>query len=152
IDGLRQSEANPDVLRVLSEARKMIDQELARAAPGIKALDRRYSDLARQKEALSRGATLLDSGRGATRPVELAEMLQKATPGERLRLQQGARGEIDRLVGTTANDLTALKRTVKGEGDWNRDRLVMLFGKKKADQIFRAVDREAAFDEAYRNI
>ncbi|MER9200484.1 hypothetical protein NKH74_14855 [Mesorhizobium sp. M0933] len=34
---------------------------------------------------------------------------------------------------------------MKGEGDWNRDRLASLFGQEKADRIIGILDRERTF-------
>jgi len=161
IDGLLTTETNPQVIRQLTMARQEVDAAMAAAAPGIKAVDARYAELARQSEGLQRGSQVLDSGKTAVRPEELAEELQRGvTPQGQLigpsaqsyRLRQGARAEIDRQVGTKANDLVALRNVVKGEGDWNRAKLAQIFGEREADRIINAVDREAAFEDAYRKI
>jgi hypothetical protein len=154
IDGLLTGEANPQVIRVLNNARRQVDETLARAVPGIKDVDARYAELARQNTALGRGQQVLESGRTAPRPEELAqEVAQGALPqGNQvgpsavpLRLRQGARAEIDRVVGTNSNDPAALQRLVKSEGDWNRDRLRTVFGQGNADTALNAIDRETAF-------
>lgn len=154
IDGMMATEANPKAIGVLSEARKMIDDELQKSVPGIKQVDAKYAELARQNEAVGTGQTLLDSGRTATRPQELQTMMQEgAIPqGEGMgpsavpfRLTQGNRAEIDRLIGTTTNDFTALKTALKGDGSWNRDRLVTLYGQEKADKLLNILEREGTF-------
>jgi hypothetical protein len=61
------------------------------------------------------------------------------------RLSQGARAEIDRLIGTTANDVNALKSALKGDGSWNRQRLATLFGQEKADALLKVLDREVTY-------
>nr|WP_244612335.1 hypothetical protein [Brucella sp. 10RB9215] len=61
------------------------------------------------------------------------------------RMKQAARADIDRQVGTKANDVVALKNVLKGEGDWNRDRIGMLFGQERADKALSLLDREARF-------
>jgi hypothetical protein len=154
IDGMLATEANPKVIGVLSDARKAIDNQLAISVPGIKKLDARFAELARQKEGVQRGMQTLDSGRTAPRPSELATEMQtggiaqgdmvgpSAVP---MRLREGARAEIDRIIGTNANDRVALQRLIKGEGDWNRDRLATLFGRDKADRIIGVLDRERQF-------
>lgn len=156
IDGMLETEANTKVIRVLSQTRQAIDNRLASSVPGIKPIDARFSELARQRTALQRGQQTLDSGRTAPRPQELAQEVQQgALPqGQQIgpsavpvRLQQGARAEIERIVGTNANDRVALQRLIKGDGDWNRDRLVTLFGQDRADRIFRVLDTERAFAE-----
>jgi hypothetical protein len=135
-------------------ARQAIDDALAQAAPLVKEPDAAYAELARQKEALRRGQTVLSDGRESPRPIELAEEFkQGALPQGKqigpsavpLRLREGARAEIERIVGTRANDRVALQNIIKGEGDWNRARLSTLFGKDKANAIIDLLDRERQF-------
>lgn len=158
IDGMLETETNTKVIGALTRARRQIDGILAQSVPGLKQVDAKFEELAGQRTALSRGQQALDSGRTAVRPDELQqEMVQSAVP-ERgmgpsavpLRLSQGARAEIDRIIGTTANDLNALKTALKGDGSWNRDRLVTLFGEAKADRLFHILDRERTYDATNR--
>lgn len=161
IDGMLSTEQNPQVIRQLTMARRQVDEALGTAAPGIKDVDAGYAELARQSEGLERGARVLDSGRTAVRPSELAtEIQQGALPqgtqvgpsAVPLRMRQGLRADIDREIGNRANDLEALKKVIKGEGDWNREKLAMVFGQDEASAIINSVDREAAFRNAYNKI
>lgn len=161
IDGLIGDATNDKVIRALTNARRQVDEALGRAAPGIKDVDARYAELARQSEGLERGARVLDSGRTAVRPSELAaEIQQGALPqgtqvgpsAVPLRMRQGLRADIDREIGNRANDLEALKKVIKGEGDWNREKLALVFGPDEANAIINSVDREAAFRNAYNKI
>lgn len=161
IDGLLAGEADTNTIRALGEARRQIDAELTRAVPGIKDVDARYAELARQREALTRGQTVLDSGRTSPRPQELAdEVAQGAAPQGSLvgpsavptRLREGARAEIERIIGTNTNDVVALNRLIKGEGSWNRDRLATLFGQDRADAVIRILDRERSFADVAKII
>jgi hypothetical protein len=152
IDGLMETETNSKVVQVLTDARKRIDELLADNVPGIKDIDAQYAELAKQSEALTAGQQVLDSGRTAIRPSELIDqVLQAGDPrlmgpsGVPFRLSQGARAEIDRLIGTTANDVNALRSALKGDGSWNRQRLATLFGQDKADALIRILDREATY-------
>jgi hypothetical protein len=154
IDGLLKTEVDPKVISALTEARQMLDDGLTRAVPRIKEVDAGYAELARQDRAVTRGQQVLDSGRTAPRPSELAAEVQEgalpqgmqigpsAVP---LRLSQGARAEIDRIVGTNSNDIVAMNRLIKGEGDWNRARLSSLFGEDKANRLIQVLDNEKAF-------
>lgn len=151
IDGLMSTNADENAGRILTIARQQIDDLLARSVPGIKEVDAQFAELGRQRTALARGQQTLDSGRTAPRPSELAaEMTDGALPqgaqvgpsAVPMRLRQGARAEIERIVGTNANDRVALQRIIKGEGDWNRDRLATLFGQDRADAIIRVLDGE----------
>lgn len=155
IDGMLDGETDRNVVRVLTDARKRIDEMLATRVPGIKDVDAKFEELAKQRGAVDTGQTLLDSGRTALRPEEVDALLADASEGVALRLSQGARAEIDRLIGTTANNITALKTAVKGDGSWNRERLASLFGAKKADRLIEILEREtkydASFDKVLRN-
>ena len=161
LDGLIESEKDSKVLSQLGFARQAVDDYLRAAVPGIKEVDARFQELARQSEGLTRGASVLDSGKTAIRPAEMASAISAgAEPaglfvgpsGETFRLRQGVRGEIDRLVGTKSNDYLAVRDAVKGDGDWNRAKLVQLFGEERADRVVNALDREAAFRQAYDHI
>lgn len=154
IDDMSAANIGGNSGRFLSETRQAVDDLLTRTVPGIKDIDAQFAELARQKDAFARGQQVLDSGRTAPRPQELAdEFSQAALPQNRqigpsaapLRMQQGARDEIERIVGTNANDRVALQRIIKGEGDWNRQRLATLFGQEKADRIISVLDRERLF-------
>ncbi|MBZ9926776.1 hypothetical protein [Mesorhizobium sp. BR1-1-4] len=154
IDDMLETTQGTNTINSLSTARQAIDDELRASVPGIKEVDAKYSELARQRQAVQRGQTVLASGRDAPRPQELAQEFQKgalpqgmqigpsAVP---LRLREGARAEIERIVGTKANDRVALQQIIKGEGDWNRDRLTTLWGKDKADRVIDLLDRERQF-------
>lgn len=161
IDGMLATEADPNTIRVLTRARQEVDNVLAQSVPGLKDVDAQFSELARQHEALGRGQQVLDSGRTAPRPTELARDVQEgALPrGNQIgpsavpvRLREGARAEIERIIGTNANDRVALQKLIKGEGDWNRDRLATLFGQDRADRVVSVVDRERTFAETSNRV
>jgi hypothetical protein len=147
IDGMLAGETDSNAERVLGAARKNVDRLLAEAVPGIKQADAVYADLAQQGTALETGQTVFDSGRSSIRPDELKAMLSEASPGVAQRLSQGALAEIDRIVGTNANDRQALERLLKGDGDWNRQRLASLFGQQRADRVFRILENERRMAE-----
>lgn len=156
VDDMLETAQGRNHINALSTARQAIDDQLRASVPGIKEVDAPYAELARQKEALQRGQQVLSSGREAPRPVELSEQVERGALPQGMqvgpsavpvRLRQGARAEIERIVGTNANDRVALQRLIKGEGDWNRDRLATLFGKDKADAVIKLLDRERQFYE-----
>lgn len=161
IDGLFATETNPQVIRQLTIARQQIDDELARTVPGIKEVDAPMQELARQQQALTQGRPILNNEASAMRPQELQDMLtqgglpwgQMVGPSAAsMRARQGVRAEIDRAVGTNANDVTALKKIVRGEGDWNREKLGMLFGQDRANNALSAIDREVRFGDTANRV
>lgn len=153
VDGMLENPPDSNTRIVLKAARDDINNLLTEAVPDIQAIDSKYRELSRQSEAVDRGQVVLDSNRSAPRPSELAdEMKAGALPegmlvgpsGAAFRLSQGTRAEIDRVVGTNIDDRAALARILKGEGDWNRDRLVTVFGPERGEQLFQLLDNEAA--------
>lgn len=161
IDGMLAGQTDGNVVRALTQARRGVDDALTVAVPGIKDVDARYAELARQREALARGQTVLDSGRTSPRPPELAqEIATGAIPqgtmfgpsGVPTQLRAGARAEIDRIIGTKTNDVVALQGLIKGEGSWNRDRLATLFGQDRADAVIRILDRERLYADTANTV
>ncbi|MBY3382206.1 hypothetical protein [Rhizobium laguerreae] len=161
IDGLLKTEIDPKVISALTEARQMLDDGLTRAVPRIKEIDAGYSELARQDEAVTRGQQVLDSGRTAPRPSELAGEVERGAQPQGmqigpsavpLRLSQGARAEIDRIVGTNSTDIVAMNRLIKGEGDWNRARLATLFGPEKAKRLFKVLENESIYADTANTV
>lgn len=147
---------------VLTEARRMVDDELTRKVPGIKEVDAQFAELARQRKAVERGQTVFDTGRDVVvRPAELAdEIATGAGPqgtnigpsGVPLRLRQGARAEVDRLVGTNVNDLNTLERTLATPQDWNFQKAGMVFGEGPRDKIAAELMRNRVFRDSYQKI
>lgn len=161
IDGILETEQNPKVISALTEARQMIDDGLRASVPRIKEVDGQFAEIARQREALGEGRSILNNGATAMRPSELDDALrQGALPqgemvgpsGVPLRMQQSSLGEVYRAIGTEANDLNALRKTVRGEGDWNREKLGMLFGQERADNVLNAIDRENVFADTANRV
>ncbi len=152
VDDLIQRIDTPNTKRVATIFRKKIDDALARAAPDVKRVDAKFAELAGQSEALTRGGQVLNIGKESIRPIELSAEMAGMSPAQKDMLRVGARAELDRLVGTRANDVTALKLLVQSEGDWNRTKLSKLFGASEAEKILKSIDREAAFQDTYRRL
>lgn len=161
IDGMLATEADPNTIRILTQSRQAVDAELARAVPGIKNVDAQFAELSRQSAALQRGSQVLDSGKTAIRPVELAdEVAQGAQPqgtmvgpsAAPVRLRQGARAEVDRIVGTNVNDLNALERKIGTPQDWNSQKLETIFGEGPVANVAKALMDNRRFRQSYQDI
>lgn len=161
IDGLIATEANPKAIRELTMARQSIDATLGSRVPGIKQVDAQFEELARQRGAMDEGSRIFRTGPEAVRPADLATRLEGAADPKSLgvgpsavplRLQQGARAEIDRVAGANANDVSALRNMVKGDGDWNRQKLGMVFGQPRARDALKALDNETAMENTFRTV
>lgn len=156
-------EAAPGHVRqTLGGVRRMIDAELAAKVPGIKAADGQFAELARQRDAVERGQAIFDTGRASViRPRELADdMAAAALPqGEMvgpsavpLRTRQGARAEIDRVVGTNVNDLNALERTFGTPQDWNQQKGRIVFGDDPMDRLIEAIHTNRRYRDTLQRV
>jgi hypothetical protein len=161
IDGQMTKETDTNVLRLMGDARRAVDEELSRTVPGIKAVDAKFEELARQSGGLQRGGQVFDNGKTATRPAELADELTAGTTpagelvgpsGETFRLRQGARAEVDRLQGTHVNDLSTLERTLGTPQDWNHTKFGQLFGADPRDEVVKLLSRERGQRATYQDI
>jgi hypothetical protein len=157
-DMLDKQDIGNNTARILGGVRRQVDEILARAAPGIKDVDAQFQELAKQREALERGSQILDTGKQAVRPGALEREIAASSTsimgpsGVPIRLREGARAEIDRILGTKNNDVVALQSAIKGDGSWNRQKLVTLFGEDRADRLFRLLERERRFAETAQTV
>jgi hypothetical protein len=163
IDGMMGELAaggNKTTFEALKDMRQMIDGDLAQQVPGIKWADAGRAEVAAQSEAFELGRNVLKGGDNPVHPVDLEATMEalrgpkgtavgpRAEPSKApLRVSEGTLTKIYEIVGTTANDRVALKQILKGEGSWNRDKLVTIFGKEKADALVRLLDAEAKMQE-----
>lgn len=161
VDGMLATETDPNTIRFLTTARQAIDAELGRKVPGIKDIDAQYQELSRQSAGLQRGSQVLDTGKQAIRPQEFAdEMTQGAIPqgnmvgpsGQSFRTREGLRAEVDRAVGTKANDLTALEQKLGKEGDWNYQKMAIAFGDEPTARVAKALMDNRTFRQTYQDI
>jgi hypothetical protein len=152
INALKGPNGDTAALGALEKARREVDGLLRVAVPGIKTVDAKRAALYRQEEALDDAPSLFQSGQTAARPADVAARVGKASADEALRISQGARAELDRIVGTNANDVSALRNFLKGEGDWNRQKLASIFGDDKASAILKVLDNETKMEGTFRAV
>lgn len=143
LDGMRSESMNNTMKGLLGEYRRKLDETLGASVPGLKDIDAQFGEIAGQADALEQGRTIMDSGRNAIDPADLIEQMKGASEGQNFRLSQGARAEINRIIGTKANDRVALQGIIKGDGSWNEQKLRSVFGDEKADRLMALVDSEA---------
>lgn len=136
----------------LKQVRGSLDENLKTQVPGFAQADAASSALARRADAVKLGTSLLDSGKTAITPENLAAQYQAMQPGERAALAKGLRGEIERQLDTKANDLVAGKNVIKGEGDWNRERLATVFGQEPTDRVIGLLDNEGKFRDTHNKV
>jgi hypothetical protein len=163
-EDLKPGTLQPNTVRLLEEADRRMTAELQAKVPGLRDLDAMRAELGQQERALgtrSAGSRMFDTGRETViRPAELQDIMQTAAvpkgsmtyTEEPLRLRQAARAELDRIVGTKKNDLLALENVLANPQDYNSQKLAIMFGQDRADQIAGVLRNERIGRESYQKI
>ena len=134
---------------VAEKARRVVDKVLKERVPGFTEGDQIYSEGQKAIEAVDHGYNSLEGGKGTMFPETFRETL-KTHPKEFV--AEGQKSRIANAMGTNSNDLSALKKMVGGDHDFNRQKLADVFGQDKVDQLVGAVDREGTFSQNYADI
>jgi hypothetical protein len=165
VRGMINNTKDDNTQRVLTNAYGRLTGELHAKVPGIRDIDSQYLELGTQERAIqaaSPGARIFEGGRTAvTRPDELRDIMTTAAQpkgttigpsAEPLRLQQAARAELDRIVGTNKNDLLKLENVLGQPQDWNQQKLAIMFGQDRAEQLMNVLARERGFRQTYQDV
>lgn len=148
----QQGSAAASEVRALTMARQGVNEALESQVPGYADANRTAQHFFQQRDAFDAGQRLLNAGREAARPAQVAADTAAMTPEVQQAQRLGLRAEVDRAVGTQLNDRVALRRTLMGEGDYNRARMGTVFGEEPTAGLASAVDREAAFDASHQRV
>lgn len=136
----------------LSEARAALNNALETQVPGYGNANRVAQDYILAGKALETGQTLLNGGRTAVRPQQLAMDTEAMSPMQQFLQRLGLRAEVDNKLRTNLNDRLALRGAVMGEGDYNRARMNTVFGDEPTQQLANVVNREGVFENSRQTI
>lgn len=136
----------------LKLVRDELDNALKAQVPGMAKADAASSALAKRAEAVQKGVNLLDTGKTAQTPEAFMLDWMHMTPGERIALAKGNRGDIERRLDTRENDLSAGKNILKDEGDWPRQKLSMVHGDYAVNRAVEGLDAEAAMRATHNKV
>ncbi len=139
-DSIRAAGLGTNTARLLGHVRKKIDEALKDSAPGYKEADAAYSTAIKGKEALEDGRKVFTRSYGS--PDELKKEMQGMSYEIRGRFISGARDYISELMGTSRNDAGAVIRELNQKG-WNREKLAVILGESRSQEIERSLTREA---------
>ena len=134
----------------LKQARFALNDALETQVPGYAEANAASSALAKRGEAVASGSKLLRAD--APWPDRVATERAAMEPGERAAQAMGLRGAMEGKIRNTANDITAGKYIIGGEGDFNRDTLGHVFGQEPTQNFVGAVDRERKFADTAARI
>lgn len=146
-------------LRALSSADKAAQSQLkqARAAVddilknrlGFGDADEIVSKAKRAQSDIDYGQSALEGGKYAHTPERFRLELNKRDPKM---VGEGMKADIRNAVGTQANDLSALRKKLGGDNDFNRDKLIKVFGREPVEKLVKAIDRETLFSQNYADV
>lgn len=132
--------------------RHALNEALENQVPGYGAANRRSAQLARRADAVKEGTSYLGEGKTTPSPSRFLDQFEQLEAGERIAFGKGSRGEIDRKLGTKANDLQALRSELQGEGGWNTDKIAIVHGDDAARDLMASVDRNLKFRDTHTKV
>lgn len=136
----------------LKQMRGAINDALETQVPGYAAANDVSAALAKRGEAVNLGTQYLGSGKTTASPDRFAGAFEPLQPGEKIAFAKGSRGNIERALGTKANDLQALRTELQGEGGWNTAKLATVHGQDAADALTNSVDRNLKFRDTHNKV
>jgi hypothetical protein len=136
----------------LQQIRGELNAALEGQVPGYAEANRASAALAQRAEAVGQGTQYLGSGKTTPSPDRFAAEFGQLSPGEQIAFAKGSRGNIERVLGTKANDLQALRGELQGEGGWNTAKIATVHGQPSADELVSTVDRNLKFRDTYNKV
>jgi hypothetical protein len=140
-----------DTANKLNEYRAKIDAALAEAGP-IKEVDVKRAQIGKEERAFGTGQEIYKTEPGTPSAIEFERTWNDMSEGERARALEGVNVETWRRIGVTANDLSEVKKLMKGEGKWPQEKLATVIGKEKTDALTKVMTGERTMQERYRRI
>lgn len=136
----------------LKNMRGQVNDALEQQVPGYLEANRQSAALARRGQAVDLGTKYLGAGKTTASPERFSTEFNQLQPGEQIAFAKGSRGNIERVLGTKANDLQALRSELQGEGGWNTAKIAAVHGQDAADQLVGTVDRNLKFRDTYNKV
>lgn len=136
----------------LKGLRHELNQTLEDQVPGYAEANRQSAALAKRGEAVEAGTQYLGSGKTTPSPGRFAAEFDPLSQGEKIAFAKGSRGNIDRILGTKANDLQALRSELQGEGGWNTAKIATVHGQEAAAELAASVERNLKFRDTHNKV
>ncbi|WP_319796564.1 hypothetical protein [Nitrobacter sp.] len=108
--------------------------------------------VARRADAVEAGTQYLGAGKTTASPERFAAEFQQMPVGEQIAFAKGSRGNIERALGTKANDLQALRLELQGEGGWNTAKIGTVHGDQAAQDLVDSVNRNLRFRDTFNKV
>lgn len=143
------SSAEKTLQSVYKDSRDMVDEVLKNRIPGFDVADPIIAKSKKAADDIDYGYNSLEGGKSAIFPDTMARDLKKR---DVKMVREGAKSRIANAMGTQANDLSALRKQIGGDNDFNRTKLEQLFGGKAVDDLVGRVDAETQMARNYADI
>ncbi len=131
--------------RDLTGVRDALNTSMEEQLPGFADANLAWGAAERGRQAFEAGRTVLNGGKNAIHPPDLAQDFAARPLEQQALMRAGARSDIATTLGTNGNDLGALGRVVGDSEDFARRKMGLLFGEDARDSVVGAVNRERAF-------
>lgn len=138
--------------RDLTGIRNALNGSLEDQLPGYAEANLAWGAAERGREAYEAGRTVLNGGKTAMWPEELAADFGARPLEQQALMRAGARADIANQVGTSRNDLVALGRMLGDSHDFNRAKMGILFGDDATGRTIDAVNRERQFADTANRV
>jgi hypothetical protein len=136
----------------LKQMRGAINDALEKQVPGYANANAVSAAMAKRGEAVNLGTQYLGSGKTTASPERFAAAFDPLDQGTKIAFAKGSRGEIERVLGTKANNLQALKNELQGEGGWNGAKIATVHGTDAADELASSVERNLKFRDTHTKV
>jgi len=136
----------------LKDMRFQVNDALEQQVPGYANANAVSAALAKRAEAVQNGTQYLGSGKTTASPDRFAAEFDPLSQGEKIAFAKGSRGNIERVLGTKANDLEALRSELQGEGGWNTAKLATVHGDDAANELVNSVNRNRKFRDTFNKV
>jgi hypothetical protein len=129
--------------RQLMEVQKELGISIDTATQGqFSAANKQWSTDSDIMEAYETGQGVLSS---KVSPDQLREVLHNSPPAAQQQLITGARNQIAEIIGTSRNDAIAARKLL--DAGWSREKITLILGKPRADELIRRLDLEKTYAE-----
>ena len=116
----------------------------------MREVDKRFADVAKEKEAFATGQEALKKGGQPQSPAEFKTTWDAMSEPERQQAVSGAARYVEDTLGLTDRERSRLK-TILG-GDYNEAKLRTMIGDEKAEAFMDAMQREDVFSNTRNKV
>ena len=131
----------------ITEIRNQLSDMLKKQVPGYEDVMGKFRGNYAMFEANEAGANLFSKGTNGTRLDDVEKYLNNPDPNVQRAFKIGARASVENRISEAPSELAGLKRVQGSPTGVQRQNLDRLFGQKNVDNLVKAAEREAAYQQ-----